>query len=80
VGDHTRGAAPVAYDIRETLALPWDTPPHFWGQIGCAIATVGGEIVQGYLHACVKHTQKEDARGDVHEFRVECLFSVLKPS
>jgi hypothetical protein len=26
------------------------------------------------------HTQKEDARGEVHEHRVECLFALLKPS
>ena len=35
--------------------------------------------VQGYLHAFVNHTQKEYARGDVHENRAECLFSLLKP-
>jgi len=50
------------------------------GQIGCAIATDGGEIVKDYLHACVNHTQKEYARGDVHEHRAECPLSVLKPS
>ena len=33
----------------------------------------------GYLHAYVNHTQKEYARGDVHENRAECLFSLLKP-
>ena len=27
----------------------------------------------------VNHTQKEYARGEVHENRVECLFSLLKP-
>ena len=27
----------------------------------------------------VNHTQKEYARGDVHENRAECLFSLLKP-
>jgi hypothetical protein len=35
--------------------------------------------VKGYGHECVNHTQKEDARGDVHEHRAECLFSLLKP-
>ena len=35
--------------------------------------------VKGYLHECVNHTQKEYARGDVHEHRAECLFSLLKP-
>src|SRR5215467_6168156 len=35
--------------------------------------------VTGYVHAYVNHTQKEYARGDVHENRAECLFSLLKP-
>jgi hypothetical protein len=33
----------------------------------------------GYYHAYVNHTQKEYARGEVHENRAECLFSLLKP-
>jgi hypothetical protein len=36
--------------------------------------------LKGYMHAFVNHTQKEYARGDVHENRAECLFSLLKPS
>src|SRR5919202_1670675 len=35
--------------------------------------------LKGYVHAYVNHTQKEYARGDVHENRAECLFSLLKP-
>jgi hypothetical protein len=35
--------------------------------------------LKGYLHDYVNHTQKEYARGDVHENRAECLFSLLKP-
>jgi transposase-like protein len=35
--------------------------------------------VKGYLHEYVNHTQKEYARGEVHENRAECLFSILKP-
>ena len=35
--------------------------------------------VKGYLHAFVNHTKKEYARGDVHEHRAECLFSLLTP-
>jgi transposase-like protein len=35
--------------------------------------------LKGYLHAYVNHTQKEYARGEVHENRAECLFSLLKP-
>ena len=33
----------------------------------------------GYEHESVNHTQKEYARGEVHENRAECLFSLLKP-
>ena len=35
--------------------------------------------VKGYVHEFVNHTQKDYARGDVHENRAECLFSLLKP-
>jgi transposase-like protein len=35
--------------------------------------------LQGYGHEYVNHTQKEYARGDVHENRAECLCSLLKP-
>jgi transposase len=35
--------------------------------------------LKGYLHDYVNHTKKEYARGDVHENRAECLFSLLKP-
>jgi len=31
------------------------------------------------LYTARRTTQKEDARGDVHEHRAECLFSLLKP-
>jgi transposase len=33
----------------------------------------------GYEHAYVNHTKKEYARGDGHENRAECLFSLFKP-
>jgi transposase-like protein len=35
--------------------------------------------LKGYVHAFVNHTQKEYVRGEVHENRAECLFSLLKP-
>jgi transposase len=35
--------------------------------------------LKGYIHDYVNHTQKEYARGEVHENRAECLFSLLKP-
>jgi hypothetical protein len=36
------------------------------------------QLITGYEPDSVNHTQKEDARGDVHENRAECLFSLLK--
>ena len=33
--------------------------------------------MKGYLPEYVNHTQKEYVRGDVHENRAECLFSLL---
>jgi transposase-like protein len=35
--------------------------------------------LKGYMHEFVNHTQQEYARGEVHENRAECLFSLLKP-
>ena len=35
--------------------------------------------LKGYMHEFVNHTQKEYARGDVHENRAECLFALRKP-
>jgi len=35
--------------------------------------------LKGYGHEYVNHTQKEYVRGEVHENRAECLFSLLKP-
>jgi transposase len=35
--------------------------------------------LKGYVHDFVNHTRKEYARGEVHENRAECLFSLLKP-
>jgi hypothetical protein len=35
--------------------------------------------LKGYVHEFVHHTQTEDARGNVHENRAECLFALLKP-
>jgi ISXO2-like transposase domain len=35
-------------------------------------------LIMGYAHDSGNHTKKEYARGDVHENRAECLFSLLK--
>ncbi len=37
------------------------------------------QVLQGYRHDFVNHTQQEYARGEVHENRAERLFSLLKP-
>ena len=36
-------------------------------------------LIMGYMHDSVNHTKKAYTRGDVHENRAECLFSLLKP-
>jgi hypothetical protein len=36
------------------------------------------QALRGNLHEYVNHTKKEYARGEVHENRAECLFSLLK--
>src|SRR5207302_302614 len=45
----------------------------------CTDSASSYRAVTGYVHAYVHHTKKEYARGDVHENRAECLFSLLKP-
>ena len=40
---------------------------------------VSSAMAAALLDAFVNHTKKEYARGDVHENRAECLFSLLKP-
>jgi transposase-like protein len=37
------------------------------------------QALKGHIHDDVNHTQKEYARGEVHENQAECLFSLLKP-
>src|SRR5262249_7105132 len=49
---------------------------------GCRLYTDSASsyrALKGYMHEFVNHTQKEYARGEVHENRAECLFSLLKP-
>jgi ISXO2-like transposase domain len=45
----------------------------------CTDSASSYRALKGYVHEFVNHTQKEYARGDVHENRAECLFSLLKP-
>src|SRR5499425_1784052 len=49
---------------------------------GCRLYTDSASsyrALKGYAHDFVNHTKKEYARGDVHENRAECLFSLRKP-
>jgi transposase len=51
-------------------------------QVGSCLSTDSASsyrALQGYRHDCVNHTKKEYARGEVHENRAECLFSLRKP-
>jgi ISXO2 transposase-like protein len=45
----------------------------------CTDSASSYRALKGYIHEYVNHTQKEYTRGDVHENRAECLFSILKP-
>jgi transposase len=45
----------------------------------CTDSTSTYRALKGYVYDYVHHTQKEYARGEVHENRAECLFSLLKP-
>ena len=46
--------------------------------VGCTDSASSYRALKGYMHDYVNHT-KEYARGEVHENRAECLFSLLKP-
>ena len=51
-------------------------------QIGSRLYTDSASsyrALKGYVHDYINHTKKEYARGEVHENRAECLFSLLKP-
>jgi transposase len=42
-------------------------------------SAISYRALKGYRHDFVNHTHQEYARGEVHENRAECLFSLLKP-
>jgi transposase len=42
-------------------------------------AASSDRALKGDVHEFVNHTQKEYARGEVHENRADCLFSLPKP-
>lgn len=45
----------------------------------CTDSAKSYQALAGYIHEFVNHSQKEYARGDVHENRSENLFSLLRP-
>src|SRR5215831_17257625 len=61
---HYRGTRPIA--VKTGSRLYTDSASSY-------------RALKGYVHDFVNHTKKEYARGDVHENRAECLFSLLKP-
>jgi transposase-like protein len=78
----SRQGAVVIHATRDFTVKTVQKAAHLAVQAGSRLYTDSASsyrAVQGYVHEYVNHTQKEYARGDVHENRAECLFSLLKP-
>src|SRR5262249_54400409 len=78
----SRQGAVVIHATRDFTVKTVQKAAHLAVQAGSRLYTDSASsyrAVKGYVHAYVNHTQKEYARGDVHENRAECLFSLLKP-
>src|SRR5262249_43571188 len=79
----SRQGAVVIHATKDFTVQTVQKAAHLAVQAGSRLSTDAASsyrAVKGYVHACVHHTQKEYARGDVHENRAECLCSLLKPS
>jgi len=77
-----RQGAVVIHATRDCTGQTGQTAAALAVQAGSRLSTdsaSSSRAVQGSLHAFVKHTQKEYARGDGHENRAECLCSFLTP-
>jgi transposase len=77
----SRQGAVIIHATRDFTAKTVQTAADLAVQAGSRLYTDSASsyrALQGYVHAFVNHTQKEYARGDVHENRAECLFSLLK--
>ena len=57
----------------KTVQKAADLAVHTRGRLSTDSAS-SYRVVKGYMHEFVNHTQKEYARGDMHENRAECLF------
>src|SRR3989442_14371127 len=78
----SRQGAVVIHATRDFTVKTVQKAADFAVQAGSRLYTDSASsyrALKGYVHAFVNHTQKEYARGDVHENRAGCLFSLLKP-
>lgn len=78
----SRQGAVVIHATRDFTVKTVQKAADLAGQAGSRLYTDSASsyrTLKGYMHAFVHHTQKEYARGDVHENRAEGLFSLLKP-
>jgi hypothetical protein len=78
----SRQGAVVNQATRDCTVKTVQKAAHIAVQAGSRLSTDSASsyrAVQGDVHEFVNHTQQEYARGDVHENRAECLFSLLKP-
>src|SRR4030095_15348966 len=77
-----RRGAVVRHATRDFTVQPVQKAADIAVQAGSRLYTDSASsyrALKGYVHEYVNHTKQEYARGDVHENRAECLFSLLKP-
>ena len=70
---------PVERFTVKTVQKVADIAVHVGSRLSTASAS-SYRALKGYMHECVKQTQQEYARGEVHENCAGCLFSLRKPS
>jgi hypothetical protein len=79
----SRQGAVVSQATKDCTAQTVQKAANLAVQAGSRLSTdsvSSDRAVKGDMHEFVNQTKKEDARGDGHEHRAECLFSLLKPS
>jgi len=75
--------AALSYEIGRKLAGTVEADDLYPMQAGSKLypdSASSYRLITGYEHDSVNHTKKEDARGDGHENRAECLVALLKSS
>src|SRR5881392_4494449 len=78
----SRQGAVVIQATRDFTVKTVHKAAHLAVQAGSRLSTDSAssyQALKGYVHEFVNHTKQEYARGDGHEHRAECLFSLLKP-